>query len=468
MCIFQNSEVGKRLYSACIDSILEAGMEQLMSGGVIVALSGGADSVFLLRFLLEYSVSYGFPIACVHVNHGIRGAEADRDEAFCRNLCSDFSVDFEAYHVDIPKISAESGKGLEEAARDERYRILEECRKKHSFTSIAVAHNATDNLETMLFNLVRGSGTRGMCGIAPIRGNIVRPILPLTKKEIEEFLISNGIEYVTDSTNAVTDYSRNYIRCEIVPKLERICSGAIKNAYRTSKCMRSDLDYIERAARDIYSAVVASGIADVAALKALHPALLFRVICDMCRDHGASETPEYVHFASIKKLIARGGAFRVDLPSGVSFISDGKKAKICSTDSVYTSGGSETGFNIPITPGTTFIPSTGGKIILSYDKNREFSNSVPNVYKLSIHANLSSAIIKGNLFVRNKIAGDTYYYGGLTRKVKKLFSDKKLSEERRRTLPILCDDSGIVWIPGFGVREDRKPKGDGPFIIYCE
>ena len=190
---------------------------------VLVALSGGADSTALLLSLREL----GYPVRAFHLNHCLRGAESDRDEAFCRRLCEKLGVELTVERVDIAAAAGDSA--VEETARRIRYARLEHA--AHG-AKIAVAHNADDNLETMLFHLVRGTGAKGLTGIPPVRGRIIRPLIEVERREIEAFLRERGQDFVTDSTNADTAYTRNRLRQEVVPVLRELNPQAAQAAGR--------------------------------------------------------------------------------------------------------------------------------------------------------------------------------------------------------------------------------------------
>lgn len=196
----------------------------------IVGLSGGADSVALLTVLCEYAKALGIDIVAAHVNHNLRES-AKRDQEFARNLCKDLNVAFEVKSADVGAYAKERGLSLEEAGRDIRYAFFEELAKKYESTGanvkIAVAHHMCDLAETVIFNMVRGSGIRGLRGIANSQGRIVRPLLCVTKEDIKDFLTLNGIAWVEDETNKCEDYSRNKIRNSVIPDLTYVNSEAV-------------------------------------------------------------------------------------------------------------------------------------------------------------------------------------------------------------------------------------------------
>ena len=180
---------------------------------ILVAYSGGADSGALLNMVLSYAKGSGAPVYAAHINHGIRGAEADRDEEFCRKTAEKYGIEIFVLRADVPAIAKMRKKSVETAAREVRYEFFSKVMLENNIPLLCVAHNADDNLETILFNISRGSGLSGVCGIPrtrKIRGGImIRPILEISKSDINSYCSENNIEYVTDSTNLDDDYTRN-------------------------------------------------------------------------------------------------------------------------------------------------------------------------------------------------------------------------------------------------------------------
>ncbi len=258
--------------------------------GVIIGLSGGADSVCLLFMLSSMQTEMNLRLFAVHVNHGIRGSEADRDEAFCKELCERFKIPFEAVHADIPALAEKEGIGLEEAGRGFRYEVFEKKADELGFNRIAVAHHMNDRAETVIFQLVRGSKLSGLSGIREKNGRIIRPLLCLTREEIESCLKMNGLDFVTDSTNLSSDYTRNYIRNVILPGLERLRPHAGEHIAETADYLGRVSDFMERAAREVYDTCVSADPGrpgslrlSVSALKAADPLLsesvIYNAIC---------------------------------------------------------------------------------------------------------------------------------------------------------------------------------------------
>lgn len=205
---------------------------------VLVGLSGGADSVCLLRFLCDIRDEFDLKIYALHVHHGIRGAEADRDAEFCEKLCADLKVEFNLFKADVPKIAKIKNESLEEAGRNVRYAAFREYARDYGCTKIAVAHHLNDLAETFIFNLIRGSRLTGLTGISPQNGMTIRPLLCMTREEIEECLRHLKCDFVTDSTNLDTDYARNKIRNILIPEMKLINSESVGHIAETAEYLR--------------------------------------------------------------------------------------------------------------------------------------------------------------------------------------------------------------------------------------
>ena len=439
-----STDSGRKIYGKASDTVIKYAGGDFYKNGVLVGLSGGADSVMLLLFLAKKRRTEGdFPLLAVHVNHMIRGDEADRDEEFSRRLCDELGVDFISVKIDVPALAKGKGIGFELAAREARYSCFDRMiKEKGNIQSIAVAHNATDNIETVIFNLLRGSGLRGACGIAPVRDNIVRPLIGVSKCDIISALDAVGVDYVTDSTNLSSEYTRNYIRNEILPHLSHLSPDPEAQFTRASEIMRSDLDYLTLVSAEF---IEKNGLNPSAIeLRALHPAILSRVITAMCERAGLFGV-EYTHIKSIEGLLCKEN-FSVSLPSSYVFRAE---YGVCGVYKDMT----DDGFSRELSIGINEIPELGIAIGISYDKDTVFST---NVYKFSKKVTVKSAIIYGKLIVRSKIDGDCYRYGGNTHKLKKIFNDKKIPPSKRCEIPVLCDDNGIFLVAGFSCRDDKK------------
>ena len=211
---------------------------------VLVALSGGADSMALLYFLYK---NCNYKLYAAHINHNLRGEESDGDEEFVKTCCKNLKIELFILNADV-KIEAQcKGFSIEQAARSIRYDFLEKT-AEGLHAKIATAHTLSDNMETVLFNLVRGTGIKGLCGIPPVRNNIIRPLLECTRAEIEEYCAKNNLSYVIDSTNTDTKYNRNFIRHKIIPALYQINPSFDIGVNRLTEGLRNDEDYLSELA----------------------------------------------------------------------------------------------------------------------------------------------------------------------------------------------------------------------------
>ena len=185
---------------------------------VCAAVSGGADSAALLAFLLSLREPMGLTVTACHLNHCLRGAEADRDEAFVRELCQRWQVPLTVERVEVAELARQEHLSEETAGRKARYALFERLHRETG-CKVATAHTLSDNMETVLFSMARGTGLRGMCGIQPVRDYLIRPLIAVTRQEVEAYCAENGIGFVTDSTNFSEEYTRNRIRLRLIPEL---------------------------------------------------------------------------------------------------------------------------------------------------------------------------------------------------------------------------------------------------------
>ena len=432
----------------------------MLDCGIIVALSGGADSHALLHALLPVCRNAGVPVMCAHVNHMLRGADADADEAFCRRICAGLGVPIEVLRTDVAAIARERGLGFEEAARDVRYAFFAElCEKHPQYKRIATAHTASDNAETVLFNLARGGGIRGLCGIPPVRGNIVRPLVCVTRAEVEDYCRQNSLEYVIDCTNADTEYSRNYIRAEIIPRLDTLYHGFAEAASRMSRNLRRDCDFLEAEAKKAFAELYSDGFS-ADALRALHPAVAVRVLM-LAFESETGRKAESVHLDAVLEKLGEGSKpFSLYMPGDtVVRCEQGRLIFIKETEAPEP-------YRIELGEGENVLPD-GSVLLVLPDEGEKITHPSHKVYNLSIFARVCSDTIKKGVFARSRECGDAYRFGGMTRKLKKLLNATRLTVRERDMLPVVCDGEGILWVPGFAVRDGAgAKKGEKCHIIY--
>ncbi|MCW8960650.1 MAG: tRNA lysidine(34) synthetase TilS [Ignavibacteriaceae bacterium] len=209
---------------------------------VLVAFSGGADSVFLLNFLLKFKRRLGIELSAFHLNHKLRGKSAEEDEKFCADFCSKNKIEFHSVSIEIKSIARKKKISVEEAGREIRYAELLKTAEKCKAEKIATAHNASDNVETILLNFVKGTGTKGLIGIPVRRVNIIRPILCLSSDEIRKYLNANKISYKVDKSNLSNDYERNFLRNEIIPKLKQKLNPRVEEKITNTATVLKDVN----------------------------------------------------------------------------------------------------------------------------------------------------------------------------------------------------------------------------------
>lgn len=418
----------------------------------LVALSGGVDSTVLLHLMAEYGKTHSIRLYALHVHHGIRGAEADRDADFCERLCEKLAIPLETVRLDVPAMAAESGRGIEETAREARYAALEDFCDRMGIERIVTAHHADDNLETLLLNLVRGAGSHGGGGIAPVRGRIIRPLIACTRAQILAFAEKRGISYVEDSTNADPAYSRNFLRVKVIPLLMEMNPSLTDAALRFCRNLRQD----DEALCGIADALPADPTC--ADLAALPPAIARRIVRSACeRATGAALSADQTD--ALMRLIEKdreGG--KICLSGGISAVVRRHRLAFAPTAAPIP----PKSYRYPLHFGENPIPEIDAILCLYGEigeKEEKAIKEKQNIYKLFIHRSIDFAkIAYSDLVMRNKADGDTICYGGMTRRVKKLLWERKIPADRRALCPVLADSEGILWIPGFPVCDRAAPR----------
>ncbi len=442
---------------------------------VLLALSGGADSVSLLYNLVTESKSEGFEVFAAHVNHNIRldgyGNEAKRDEDFCRELCERLGIRLFVKSVDVPTLAKALGESIEGAARRVRYEFFSEIMREQGISLLVTAHNASDNFETQIFNLCRGSSLAGICGIPRRRSFdgdklIVRPILSGTKAEILGFCEENSISFVTDSTNLETDATRNKIRNIIVPELEKIFPSAQSAAARLAMTAADAVEYISGQAQaylDGASATDGKISFSCESFLSLHISLQREVVSLAAKKLGVGL--EYTHIQSVVRLIANGVPHSgLNLPSGlICRIEDGR-AVISAKDEDVVSADYEISFN-----GSLAELDSAGFCVVAGEKNLSKINT--EIYTLYTNATLKGDKIKDGLLagrgmLRSRREGDRIIDGGNTKRLKKLMCDKKIPMNIRNSLPILTLDGEIVYVPMCAISDSAKRGDEGEIQIF--
>ncbi len=432
--------------------------DMLQSGDrVLVGLSGGADSVSLLHSLVTLSPDLGISVRAVHVNHCIRGESALRDQSYCEQLCQKLDIPIDSFVIDVPALAAERSQGLEQCGRDVRYECFAKVAEQYN-CRIATAHTLSDSCETVIFNIARGCGTSGLSGIPPVRGRIIRPLIGCTRADVEQYCCDNGLSYMTDETNSDTAYSRNLIRHEIIPRLERLNPDFGAAIGRLTMLTADDALYINGAAEAALeqSRCVDSGYI-VERLLGYDIAVLRRCIVIML-DRLASFTPAYRHVELIIELMQRGGGALELNDRWVCRIDKGKVlvSPKCQSSPSPAERTWEISLSIDNADDSRHITLADGRSVDIFVRTRDyFEDNVKNSRWLFNYA-IDYDIIKNNLFVlRNRREGDRIALAGrgFHSRVKKLMCDRGIPTELRDRLLILEYDGEPAWLERFGASE---------------
>lgn len=405
---------------------------------VVIGLSGGADSVSLTHALLKISKERDFEIEAVHVNHGIRGNEAERDENFSKNFCKNLGIKLTVKRISVPEIAKNLKIGTEEAGRMARYEILNEIAGEEESVKIATAHTLSDNIETLIMRLVSGASLKGLCGIPPTRENIIRPLIEVKREEIEKYCKENNLSFVDDSSNFERDYTRNKIRLDIIPMLKSLNPNFENTAARTLNLLKNDEEFLEK---ETEKALKSSSLNEIINLPmALKSRALLKIIKSFTQ-----ERIEEKHIKSLENLIIK------------------KSGKIC-------------------IPGSKMLELKNGEITLCAPSNEEAlkweylikplnilteikTNIIIKVVKVSDYSKKVGDIcidfdkIPKNSVIRNRRAGDkfTFQKRGLTKSIKKIFSEMKIPIPKREKIPLIAFENEVIWCENLGVSKNYIP-----------
>ena len=387
---------------------------------VTCAVSGGADSMALLWGLYLLKDRLEIQLAAAHYNHGLRGEESDRDEAFVREFCEGYQIPCFCEKGQVTP----GPKGLEAAAREARYGFFATLPGK-----IATAHNADDNAETVLLHLVRGTGLKGLGAIAPINGNVIRPMLDITREEELALLEEYHVPYVTDSSNAGDAFLRNRLRHHVMPLLKQENPKLAENLSAMALRLRQD-----------EQALAQEPEFRVPVLREMLPALRSRAVAADLQHWGVPE-PEAAHIQLVESLIdSTNPSARVDLPGGITVCRDYDQLRLYCPEAAIE----------PLElncPGVTELPQLGIRVTTS------------QCTQIHEETNCFTVAPQGKLILRSRQSGDEIRLPGGTKSLKKLFADRKIPAAKRPGIPVIADEKGVVGVYGIGVNRDRLAAG---------
>lgn len=437
-------------------------MHMLAHGARVVAgVSGGADSMCLLFVLLSLKERLDLNITAVHVHHGLRGEAADGDEAFVKAWCAQRDIDCISFRADIRAMAKRDGLSEEECGRIFRYECFERVRKERGADVIAVAHHKDDLAETVIFNMVRGSNIKGMSGIAPVRGSVIRPLLGLRRSEIEKLLLSAGINYRTDTTNFEEDYTRNKIRLKVLPYLGReINTRAVEHIADVAAASLEVSNYVERQAKKAWQTAAEYVETDsktpvcrrVTGLRtdvlAAEDIVIQKALVRMLIERTAGRLKDITgqHVQSVTGLLALAPGKQVHLPYGMAAVRS--KSHIILTkreNTVKKESAAEHSAQIQVqVPSSVKVSQPEASILLEFEKTDE----IPVFFKNLCTKCFDYDKINDGLLLRHRQPDDYMEIkGGRKKTVARLMIDGKVPRQIRDSLWLLADGHHVLWIP---------------------
>lgn len=457
--------------------------EELIEPGdlVLAGVSGGADSVCLLLLLCRLQKQMDFSLEVIHVEHGIRGEESRQDAVFVEELCQREGLRCHICRRDVPGYAASEKIGLEEAARTLRYDSYRETAKGagRAKVKIALAHHADDNAETILFQMIRGSGINGLCGMQAKRDmdegiTVIRPLLGMTRREIETYLREAGQTFRQDSTNLDTDYSRNRIRHNVLPQLEKINSRAVSHIAQSAAMLQELSEYLKEQVAEIMERECVF-CPDVCSIKqhlfegypvVLQQEAIHQVLGTVA---GSKKDIGIVHVKAVQELAGLQVGRRRNLPYGMEAeriyegirIRRGRKDAPKEPEAYEITGQqlrrAEAGETI-----TIFL--TDGKLQL---KIFDFQGDIEKIQKKTYTKWLNYDKIKCGLQIRRRAAGDYLIIDkeGHKKKLKDYFTGEKIPGDKRDTIWLLADGRQVIWVVGGRISADYRIKQDTKKIL---
>ena len=435
---------------------------------VVVGVSGGPDSVALLHLLFRIKSQYNLHLWAACLNHQLRGEEADKEAELVRELASQLGISTILESFNVALLAKNEKLSLEEAARQVRYDFLERAAKQVGADKIALGHTASDQVETLLMRMMRGSGLDGLSGIPPVRGKIIRPLIEVFREEVEKYCQENNLHTCIDSSNTKAYFLRNKIRLHLIPYLcKRYNPQLIKGLFHTSEILREENCYLKAESEKAFKSLLKKRddqcvILNGERLSQLHPALQRRVLRKAIQQvKGDLKEIMFEHITSVLKLDENRGCKQLDIPGGFVAQRQYKDLlikKVSKKKDVFP-------LCSLIIPGDTYLPGLSlvlkSKII--YDKPSSFSKDSNEAY-------FDLDKMEKPLFLRKREKGDRFHPLGMrgSKKIKNFFVDLKLPREDRDKVPLLISRDKVVWVVGYRIDERFKIEKDTKRILKIE
>ncbi len=462
---------------------------------VCVGLSGGADSLCLLAILQELSAELGIRLQAVHVNHGLRGEESDQDQAFTERLCRERGIPLFVYARRVGEMARELGIGTEEAGRLARRQIYGQCLEEHGATKVALAHHQNDLAETLLFHLARGSSLRGLGAIRPVSGFLIRPLLCVSREEVEQELQKRGLTWRTDSTNLQDQYTRNGIRHHLIPGLVgEVNPQAVSHMARAAEDLAQADDFLREEARRRMGDLVweeRGGLCLSENFRRL-PDILQGYLVMECLESltGGRRDLTRVHVSLVKELADRQTGKSISLPGGIMGLREyggiflGREAAFRGQDSPANQPPGASPAEIVLSEEALQAgslvdqPLGSGRLVCRLLQGRRQGGSriappIPAGEKIPQKKYtkwLDYDKMKNGLVVRTRRVGDYLVVNasGGRKKLKDYMIDQKIPRQERDSIPLLAAGSEIYWVAGYRISEACKVDGDTRQVLWIE
>ncbi|HHW31348.1 MAG TPA: tRNA lysidine(34) synthetase TilS [Clostridiaceae bacterium] len=454
---------------------------------VLVGVSGGPDSVCLLHILYKLKDELEIELYAAHVNHMLRGEFSDNDQEYVTILCKQFNIPLFTKKCNIMEMAASQRLSLEETGRKARYDFFESCSQEINADKIAVAHNKNDQAETILMNIIRGTGTDGLKGMEHRRGKIIRPLLDIRREEIEKYCADNNLNPRIDASNNESIYTRNKVRLELVPFIDRLFdTKVVESIYKMSLLVRDDYDFIDSYTEAQYKSSIEeigenSVSLSISKITSNHPAIIKRIIrkaiADIRGDINGIHN-RHIQDAYMLCIEGRTGA-EIHLPGGLKVLKSYNILKI------FHSGKEDVAadFESPVTvPGVTRVCTGNMEIIVNAITIDKFKTDLPdkNVnsdvenYKKLRYNSLIQFFDYDKLYtginIRNRRNGDVFYpyKSSGTKKLKDYFIDNKIPREIRNSIPLIAMNNNIVWVIGYRINDKYKVTENTKNVLKLE
>lgn len=427
---------------------------------IVVGVSGGADSVALLHLLSGWQAAYDWRLTAVHIHHGLRGEEADKDQAFVEALCRTLGIPCIIRRFDVAKEARTRGLGEEETGRLLRYAVFQEMAGEEGY--IAVAHHRGDQAETLLMRLCRGTGLTGLVGMREVRGNLCRPLLECSRQEIEAYCRQEGLFWREDATNQQDTYTRNKLRLRVLPLLEEVNPLAVEHMAQTAALLAAEEDYLSEQAEQIYAGLRLPSVPEEVhlpkdALSCLHPAMQSRLLRRALAEFVSADVSRS-QVKALQELLEKPTGKRRDLLQGVA--AENRYGTLV----LFRKKDKKEGFCVELPPEGEVLLSEGGisvKMQIFDKKNTEFSeDGCTNVFDYDK--------INQILFCRSRQQGDSIRLKGGRKKIKDLFIDEKIPRAERENYPLIAMREEILWVPGLRSAADYLPDEQTKRVLRIE